>query len=239
MHSFLHTFKYALTAFILCSTLSCSSQDEAPLEVPASVEESETRYNYLALGDSYTIGEGVEEALRWPNQLIELLRAEEIEIPESRIIAKTGWTTRQLINAIENEDLSKFNLVSLLIGVNNQYQKLPFQTFQTEFNQLLETSIEISGDKRRVFVVSIPDYGVTPFGSANSIKIGDELDRYNAYIEEQCQLNSISFINITQISRELGASEGALAPDNLHPSGTQYSAWVDKILPVVVDLLKK
>ena len=107
----------------------------------------------------------------------------------------------------------------------------------TEFEELLDQSIEIAGDKNRVFVVSIPDYGVTPFGSSNSEKIGLEIDMYNQLISDRCEANQIPFIDITEISRNLGAKEGALASDNLHPSGSQYTDWTNEILPFVIKLL--
>ena len=117
---------------------------------------------------------------------------------------------------------------------DNQYQGQDFGIFQNEFDSLLDISIALANTAERVFVVSIPDYGVTPFGSSNSEIIGQQLDMYNAYMAEQCAALDIPFINITEISRELGASPGALAPDNLHPSGAQYSEWVGAILPVVL-----
>ena len=194
---------------------------------------------YLALGDSYTIGEGVAEELRWPNQLAEKLAGVNIEVTKVEIIAKTGWTTRDLLNGIEARSPGKHDLVSLLIGVNNQYQKKPFEQFENEFGILLDQAIELAGSKDKVFVVSIPDYGVTPFGSGDPEGIGKEIDRYNGHASETCESMDIAYIDITGISRELGASEGALASDRLHPSGAQYTRWTEAILPVVIDLLRK
>lgn len=220
------------------SILSCSSQEETPILNPG--EESEMdQINYLALGDSYTIGEGVNEDQRWPIQLGELLKPMDYKFGKLDIIAKTGWTTSNLLEAIEMNPTNDYNLVSLLIGVNNQYQNKPFELFETEFDVLLDKCIEIAGDENRIFVVSIPDYGVTPFGSSNSEKIGLEIDMYNQFMADRCEVYQIPFIDITKISRDLGAGEGALAPDNLHPSGTQYSAWANEILPIVVEILNK
>jgi len=193
---------------------------------------------YLALGDSYTIGEGVAEELRWPNQLAKKLEGVTIEIKKVEIIAKTGWTTRDLLNGIEARAPEKHDLVSLLIGVNNQYQKRPFEQFENEFSMLLNQAIDLVGDKDNVFVVSIPDYGVTPFGSGDPEGIGKEIDKYNGYIAATCESMGIPFIDITGISRELGANEGALVADRLHPSGTQYTRWTEAILPVVINLLR-
>ena len=179
----------------------------------------------------------MEENLRWPNQLSDSLIAKGITVSQTEIIVKTGWTTTNLQNAINEANLSEYNLVSLLIGVNNQYQKKDFSIYESEFVMLLNKAIELAGSKERVFVVSIPDYGVTPFGSSNAEKIGMELDAYNAYAKAQCENQNIPFIDITGISRTLGNSEGALAPDQLHPSGNQYTQWTSKILPTVLDLL--
>lgn len=161
------------------------------------------------------------------------------DIDSLKIIAQTGWTADNLLQLIDNTEISEFNLVSLLIGVNNQFQNQAFATFETEFNLLLNKSIDFAGNVNKVFVVSIPDYGVTPFGSSNSQSIGEEIDMYNEYISAQCEQKGIPFINITEISRELGVSEGALAPDNLHPSGSQYLEWTDEILPTVIKLLEE
>lgn len=208
-----------------------------------TMEENEVtpleNLEYLALGDSYTIGEGVAEELRWPNQLAQKLAGVGIDIESVQIIAKTGWTTRDLLEGIEAGPPEKHDLVSLLIGVNNQYQKRPFEQFDNEFGILLNRAIELVGSKDKVFVVSIPDYGVTPFGSGDPEGIGKEIDSYNAHIALTCEAMDIPFIDITGISRELGASEGTLATDRLHPSGTQYTQWTEAILPVVIDLLKK
>ncbi len=131
--------------------------------------------------------------------------------------------------------------MSLLIGVNNQFQNEAFEVFEAEFDSLLNISIGLAGSKERVFVVSIPDYGVTPFGQAisNSANVPSEIDMYNNYIAEKCETENIPFINITEISRTLGDSEGALSEDKLHPSGSQYGEWVNEILPVVTDMLLK
>ena len=221
--------------------ISCSKQVsimEEPIEEIVTVVNDSI--SYLALGDSYTIGQGVQASKRWPNQLIDKLEENNIVIGKPRILAQTGWTTRNLINAIESADLSNLKdevLVSLLIGVNNQYQNLAFENFKTEIDIIINKSIQIAGTSERVFVVSIPDYGVTPFGGNNSDQIGQEIDLYNEYMSNKCDVFNIPFINITEISRELADSKNALAPDKLHPSGYQYEKWVNEILPVVLEIV--
>jgi len=218
--------------------VSCSSDDDAQVVIQ-DTEEPPEAIRYLALGDSYTIGQGVGESSRWPNQLSTQLILNGIDVEETRIIAQTGWKTDQLLDAIEQENPTGFNLVSLLIGVNNQFNNQSLQAFRPQFDQVLNKAIDLSGPDGEVFVVSIPDYGVTPFGSANAEEIAQELDEYNTYIQSKCEEFGIPFINITEISRNLGDSDGALASDNLHPSGFQYSLWVDEILPVVLELLEE
>ncbi len=213
---------------IILSLYSC--EDKEALHPTITVK-------YLALGDSYTIGQGVEENERWPNQLSTQLESNGIDVQKTQIIAQTGWKTSDLLNGIADSTLNDFDLISLLIGVNNQFWSQPFDVFQTEFDSLVNIAIEAVG-KERIFIVSIPDYGVTPFGSSNSENIANDIDMYNAYISERCVEEGFPFINVTEISRQLGDSDGALAPDNLHPSGYQYSLWVNEMLPSVLDLIR-
>ncbi|MDB4682932.1 SGNH/GDSL hydrolase family protein [Crocinitomicaceae bacterium] len=217
-------FLIATTCFLLSSC-----REKAALEPPIIVK-------YLALGDSYTIGQGVDTLDRWPNQLSAQLISNGIEVQKTDIIAQTGWRTSNLLNAIGNTPLDDYNLISLLIGVNNQFWGEPFDIFQSEFDSLLNITIDLVG-KERLFIVSIPDYGVTPFGSNNSENIAEDIDMYNNYIQERCSSEGLAFINITEISRQLGDSEGALASDNLHPSGGQYAKWVEELFPIVLNLI--
>ena len=226
--------KKAILALLMILIISCDEKENKEI---IEVQTTNEVINYLALGDSYTIGQGVEEFQRWPIQLGEKIEELNYDVDEIKIIARTGWTTSNLLQAIENTEIGKFNLVSLSIGVNNQFQNQSFTKFETEFDILLNKSIEFAGDINNVFVVSIPDYGVTPFGRSNSESIGKEIDRYNEYISVQCEEKGIPFINITEVSRELGDSEGALASDNLHPSGSQYAQWTDIIVRTVIELL--
>jgi len=192
----------------------------------------------LALGDSYTIGQSVSVSNRWPVQLMDSLDRRNYITTEPRIIATTGWRTDNLISAIRGQQLQSqnFNLVSLLIGVNNQYQNRPFSLYEQEFPQLLDSAIRYAGgETNHVFIVSIPDYGYTPFGerTGNQTQISSQLDQYNAYSKQVAVDYGVQFFDITPISR-FGLQQPALVPtDDLHPSGLQYSMWVSKMLAYV------
>jgi lysophospholipase L1-like esterase len=181
---------------------------------------------FLALGDSYTIGESVAEAERWPNQLVAKLK-----LTAPRIIATTGWRTDNLKDAIEAANLKpEYDLVSLLIGVNNQYQGKSIEIYEREFEELLQTSIKLAkGKKKNVFVVSIPDYGYTPFGKAKQEKISEELDQYNAINKRIAAKYGVKYFNITEISRKGLEDVELVAGDGLHPSGKMYAQWVEVI----------
>lgn len=187
---------------------------------------AQSERKFLALGDSYTIGESVTEAERWPNQL-----AAKLEIAQPRIIATTGWRTDNLKDAIEAANLKpEYDLVSLLIGVNNQYQGKPMAVFEREFEELLQTSIKLAqGKKKNVFVVSIPDYGYTPFGKAKQEKISTELDQYNASSKRIAAKYGVKYFYITEISRNGLNDPELVASDGLHPSGKMYAQWVEMI----------
>jgi lysophospholipase L1-like esterase len=187
---------------------------------------------YLALGDSYTIGESVAENERWPVQLVEALRNKGRAIEAPRIIATTGWRTDNLKNAINIAQLKdEYGLVSLLIGVNNQYQGKPIEQFTAEFEDLLKTSIKLAGGKKEnVFVVSIPDYGYTPYGKLKQEKISKELDEYNNISRTISEKYGVKYFYITDISRKGLDDPSLVATDGLHPSGKMYSAWVDLII---------
>ena len=191
-----------------------------------------TLKQYLALGDSYTIGESVAEDLRWPNQLVEQLNQKEKVFDRATIVAKTGWTTDELLEGMKNSHLKeRYDYVSLLIGVNNQYRGRSQENFKTEFTVLLEKSIALAdGKKERVFVLSIPDWGVMPFAKGrNQEQIGLEIDQFNAIIKKVCALYTVSFYDITPISRRATNQTELIASDGLHPSGKMYSLWVEKV----------
>lgn len=187
---------------------------------------SQQEGRFLALGDSYTIGESVAESERWPNQL-----AAKLKIKQPRIIATTGWRTDNLKDAIEAAQLQpEYDLVSLLIGVNNQYQGKPIEVYECEFEELLLTSIKLAkGKKKNVFIVSIPDYGYTPFGRAKQEKISAELDQYNAISKRIASKYGVNYFYITDISRKGLEDPELVAGDGLHPSGKMYAQWVEVI----------
>lgn len=218
------------------------SSDTIELPIDTIVVPSDTidlqKYSFLALGDSYTIGQGVSQAGSWPYLLQDSLDETKVMLDSLTVIARTGWTTGDLLSAIEDRMPVQHDLVSLLIGVNNQFQNRDFEEFKSEFEALLEIAISLSLDSEKVFVVSIPDYGVTPFGQNNSSVIAQELDKYNTYMQGICSSRNIQFINITEISRSLGNSPQALASDELHPSAFQYAQWVSVMLTVVIALLE-
>ncbi|MBW3551651.1 MAG: SGNH/GDSL hydrolase family protein [Proteobacteria bacterium] len=197
---------------------------------------------YLALGDSYTIGEGVPESGRWPVQLAHALRAEGIALQDPRIIATTGWTTDELSDAIDAaEPLGEFDFVSLAIGVNNQYRGRDVEEYREQFAALLERAIAFAGDRPgRVLVLSIPDWGVTPFAHAEAPhrdSISREIDAFNAAAREVCAARGVAFVDITPVSRARGAEAAMLAGDGLHPSALMYGEWMRQALPVARGLL--
>ena len=195
---------------------------------------SSTSQSYLAIGDNYTIGESISESQSWPIQLIKLLSEKNINISSPRIIAKTGWTTNELKTEINNSNLDyPYDWVSLLIGVNNQYRRRSKQEFRKQFETLLSDAITFSGNKKdKVFVVSIPDWSVMPFAEdLDKEQLAIEIDDFNQIIYEICTFEGINFVDITPISRIAKTCNDFIANDSLHPSGLQYAAWVQKIIP--------
>jgi len=228
------------TLFLSLLFLQATCKKENPTNMTPNPPETEgSPISYLALGDSYTIGESVEVAERWPIQLTEALRAAEIEVEASRIIAQTGWTTANLKDAIAEANLTNdFDLVSLLIGVNNQYQGKNIEEYTVEFEQLLVRAIKLAKeDKNKVFVVSIPDYGVTPFGASNAAYIGEQIDAFNAVNKEITKKYDIQYFDITPISRQAKENPELTANDGLHPSGEMYQLWVELMLEEVKGML--
>lgn len=198
---------------------------------------------YLALGDSYTIGQSVAEQERFPVQLANRLKADSFDIAEVKIVARTGWTTDELQFGIATADLphAPYDVISLLIGVNNQYRGRSLENYQEEFAELLQKAVQLTGGRAdKVIVLSIPDYGVTPFVSSDedAARIAREIDEFNIAAANICTQQHVFFLNITQISRQAENDASLIASDGLHPSGKMYAKWVDVMLPHVKRMLE-
>lgn len=217
--------------------------NEPVIEQPTTPSNGTGNFTYLALGDSYTIGESVKQAESFPYQLQSLLKAKGSNVANPKIIATTGWTTDELQAAIKKENLTgTYSFVTLLIGVNNQYRGYPINTYKKEFAELLQTAIAFAGgDKSKVFVVSIPDWGATPFGknSGRSAEtIAAEIDNFNAANQEITLAAGVSYTNITPASRNAATDKSLIAEDGLHPSAKMYGQWAEALSTKVANVLK-
>jgi len=204
---------------------------------------------YLALGDSYTIGQSVTQQESFPYQLTNSLNDNFITtkspfyVKNPTIVATTGWTTDDLINGIANSGGitgKKFSFVTLLIGVNDQYEQLSLSNYQVKFAEVLNTAIGFAnGDTSRVFVLSIPDYGVTPFGDGRDSTIGPQIDQFNAVNLAISTKAGVNYLNITNMSRLAATQPGLVASDGLHPSAAMYQLWVQSLEPMIAAQIKK
>ncbi len=197
--------------------------------------------SYLALGDSYTIGEGVEEEERFPEQLALGLSDQGFDV-QTQIIARTGWTTDELWQGIESNELTPpYDLVTLLIGVNNQYRGRDVDEYRLEFEYLLDKAISLtSGDPSTVVVLSIPDWGVTPFArgaAVSTAQVATQIDEFNEVNRKVTEEKGASYIDVTGISRQAAGDRSLLAKDGLHPSGKMYALWIELILPNALSAL--
>ncbi len=218
--------------FLLINILSCSNKTMPTMDKT----DNKSAITYLAIGDSYTIGEQVPAKDNFPNQVYSLMKKDFSDFTEPRIIAKTGWTTDELekgiIAADKTEPLqASYDFVSLLIGVNNQYRGRTVENYKPEFEELLKKAIRFAGNKaNHVVVVSIPDWGVTPFAKGRDRnKIAKEIDAYNAAAKEITEKYTIHYIDITPWTREAATDNSLLAADGLHPSGKEYKRWAERI----------
>ncbi len=203
---------------------------------------TQAKYTFLSLGDSYTIGESVAEADCWSVQLAGMLRRDGEDVANPAIIARTGWTTAELQNAIKTSGNQRtYALVSLLIGVNNQYRGQSQETYRTEFRELLQTAIKFAGGKaEHVFVLSIPDWGASPFAAGRDKNtIASEIDQLNIIGKDECQRAGISYVDITPSTRAATGDTTQFVSDGLHYSGKQMKLWAMQALPVAKELLKK
>lgn len=234
MHTIFKTLAFLL---VFVAIMACNSDEMITKnipEVPTPIKNKELKY--LALGDSYTIGQSVCETCRFPEQLKSgLQNAFPKDTFSLQIIATTGWTTTNLISAIDTQNPnSNYDLVTLLIGVNNQYQSKSFLVYEQEFPLLVTKAISLAkGVKTNVIVVSIPDYAYTPFGRG-SATITAGIEQYNAFAKNYCVQNNIEFINITDITQQGLVNPSLVASDGLHPSEVAYSKFVERILPKAI-----
>lgn len=232
---------------LLASLTACTAVTPIPQETPASLPTLEpapmTPIRYLALGDSYTIGEKVAEKDCWPNQLAELLSP---HLGESRrgvevtIIARTGWTVDELWQGIQvNPPSGAYDMVSLLIGVNDQYRGYPVDGYREDFRFMLGKAVEYAGgDPKRVIVLSIPDWGFTPFAATRDTEpISQQIDEFNAVNLEETEAVGAHYVDVTIISRMAMDDFDLITGDRLHPSGKMYAMWAEKTLPIALGIL--
>ena len=232
--------------FIIACNSSSSFDDETLISIDedASVNQNlnsdnsnQTQFSLLALGDSYTIGEGVNEDQIWPNQFIKVAYENGVDFSSSRIIAETGWKSYDLINAIESSNFEKkYDYVSLLIGVNNQFNSRPVNEFKNDLDKLL---IKINNLKKKngsVLIISIPDWGSSPFGEGfDRNVISNEINTFNNSLKNFANTNGLNYVDVTEISRRAINEPNLIAIDNLHPSGIMYLEWAKKIFQVWID----
>ncbi len=199
-------------------------------------------YTYLALGDSYTIGELVPMHDNFPHQTTALLRKQHFDVADPVIIATTGWTTDELAASIREHNIREtFSFVTLLIGVNNQYRGCSLDNYRQEYKQLLDQAIAYAGNKPdHVFVLSIPDWGATPFAiGKDGKKIAHEIDEYNAACKEITLNDKCQFLEITESTRLNAHNKDFVAGDGLHPSGKEYGIWAERLADMVAKTLKQ
>jgi lysophospholipase L1-like esterase len=202
---------------------------------------AQKQMSFLALGDSYTIGESVPIYESFPYQTVQLLRNKGMSVHAAEIIAKTGWTSDELMAGIDRTTFEKsYDIVTLLIGVNNQYRGKDPSTYEQEFDQLLNKAIAFAGgNKQHVFVLSIPDWGATPFAaSRDRVKIGSEIDQFNAINRKITEKAGIAYVSITEGSREATSNALLVAKDGLHPSGLEYGRWAKKLTDAILQSIR-
>lgn len=240
MRQWVERFLALAAAGVMIAAAACSTSPDIA-DMPSDDPTPQT-LSFLALGDSYTIGEGVGVDGRWPLQLAAALRGQGILLADPRIIATTGWTTDELDAAIDTAGpLGNFDFVSLQIGVNNQYRGREVDDFRKQFQKLLARAIALAdGHADRVLVLGIPDWGATAFGAASGRdleQVSRELDAYNAVSRAVCAANAVAFVDVSRVSRLFGHEADMLAGDGLHPSAAMYREWTMLALPVARRLL--
>ncbi|MCH7735963.1 MAG: SGNH/GDSL hydrolase family protein [Chloroflexi bacterium] len=240
----------SVLALVACGGGTIPIETGAPTPIPpATIQKSPeatefTRpeikgLRFLALGDSYTIGQSVTASGRWPVQLVRMMREAEVSLLDPEIIAQTGWTTADLSAAIDQVDIEgTFGIVSLLIGVNNQFRGLEIEEYQREFAVILRSAVRLAGgDASHVIVISIPDWGVTPFAQGlDRTNIAQQIDLFNSVNKMEATRAGSRYVDVTGISRQASTQSTLVAGDGLHPSEEMYSRWVDVVLPVALEI---
>ena len=235
----------ALPPLALLLFAGCQPQDEGPLPTPLPPEATSTAapqpspppltpVRTLALGDSYTIGQGVDSSARWPSQLHARLQDEGYRVAEPEVIARTGWTTSDLLETVGlAKPQGPYEIVTLMIGVNNQFQGREVEEYRREFVELLDLSISLAGGRAsNVIVLSIPDWGDTPFAAGRDrAEIAKEIDVFNSVNLEEAAKADVRYVAVTPISRRTHTDQSLVAPDGLHPSEKMYAEWVELLLP--------
>ena len=197
----------------------------------------ESPYSFLALGDSYTIGEGVTEDERWPNQFVDIAYENGVNFDQPVIIAETGWKTYDLLNAINQKNFTKkYDYISLLIGVNNQFNSRPINEFEQDLNKLMDEMKRIKKNSGSIIIISIPDWGYTPFGiSSDMSDISEQINLFNSSLRKFATTNGLKYVDVTEISRRGINEPNLVTNDNLHPSGSMYLEWAKKIYSIWID----
>ena len=197
----------------------------------------ESPYSFIALGDSYTIGEGVNEDERWPNQFVDVAYESGVDFDQPMIIAETGWKTYDLLNAINQTNFTKkYDYISLLIGVNNQFNSRPIDEFEEDLNKLMDEMKRIKKNDGSIIIISIPDWGYTPFGESSDMSdISEQINLFNSSLRKFATTNGLKYVDVTEISRRGINEPDLITNDNLHPSGIMYLEWAKKIYNIWID----
>lgn len=247
----MYIFIRSILVSIFLLSLSCNPQNTAENDINYSNIENEnfesneidlinssiSKFSFLALGDSYTIGEGVNENERWPNQFVEVAYENGLDFEKPEIIAETGWKTYDLLNAISQTNFTqKYDYVSLLIGVNNQFNSRSIDEFEEDLNKLMDKMNSLKKSNGNIIIVSIPDWGYTPFAeSYNRDTISYEINIFNKSLKNFADKNDIKYVDVTEISRKTLNEDDLLASDSLHPNGLMYFEWAKKIYEKWID----
>ena len=197
----------------------------------------ESPYSFIALGDSYTVGEGVNEDERWPNQFVDVAYESGGDFDQPMIIAETGWKTYDLLNAINQTNFTKkYDYISLLIGVNNQFNSRPIDEFEEDLNKLMDEMKRIKKNDGSIIIISIPDWGYTPFGESSDMSdISEQINLFNSSLRKFATTNGLKYVDVTEISRRGINEPDLITNDNLHPSGIMYLEWAKKIYNIWID----